>query len=67
MPVLHAARQAVFGDPFPPLTVLQSDPWKVVAYLRRIKRLTPVMIAAMGKAEDAEEEAEDAEEPKGIG
>eukprot|EP00663_Eupelagonemidae_sp_cell21sb_P012696 gene12696-biopygen2429 len=40
-PAYAAARQAVFGTLAPPLTVLQSEPAKVLRYLQRIGRIRP--------------------------
>ena len=49
-PAYAQARNDVFGAVDPPLTVLQSDPWKVVSYLRRVGRLTPEYRRASARA-----------------
>jgi hypothetical protein len=60
-PAYAAARMQILGGPDPPLTVLQSDPWKVVRYLRKVGRLSKEMAAAVDKAEaTAEHLAQDA-------
>jgi hypothetical protein len=50
-PAYALARNDCFGTPDPPLTVLQAEPWQVIAYLRQIYRLTAAQRNVMDAAE----------------
>ena len=52
-PAYEAARHATFGDGAPPLTVLQTEPRRVVRYLQRIGRIGPSAAKVQGQTAPA--------------
>jgi ribonuclease HI len=65
-PSYALARIDNFGSADPPLTVLQSDPWKVIAYLRQIHRLTAAQRKALEETDAKDGLAAVAEAPKEV-